>query len=73
MGFSIRGFEFTFPDSKGLIKSLIIPSLELINKVNGTEEGLASSKGSFNPQEKPVRVAIENYKNKLSVNYINES
>ena len=73
MGFSIRGFEFTFPDSKDPIKSLITPSFKLINEVSGTEEGSVPSKESFNPQEKPIRVAIENYKNKLSVNYINES
>ena len=73
MGFSIRGFEFTFPDSKDPIKSLITPSSELINKVSGTEKGPVPSTESFNPQENPIRVAIENYKNKLSVNYINES
>ena len=73
MGFSIRGFEFTFPDSKDPIKNLITPSSELINKVSGTEEGPAPSKEPFNPPEKPIRVAIENYKNKLLVNYINES
>ena len=71
MSFSIRGFEFTVPDSKEPIKSLITPSS--INKVSGTEEGPVPSKESFNLQEKPIRVAIENYKNKLSVNYINES
>ena len=71
MGFSIRGFEFTFPDSKDPIKSLITPSS--INKVSGTEEGPVPSKESFNLQEKPIRVAIENYNNKLLVNYINES
>ena len=73
MGFSNRGFEFTFPDSKDPIKSLIPPSSELINKVSGTEEGPSPSKESFNTQEKPIRVAIENYKKKLSVNHINES
>ena len=73
MGFSIRGFEFTFADSKDPIKSLITPSSELMNKVSETEEGPAASKESFNPQEKPIRVATENYKNKLLVNYINES
>ena len=73
MGFSIRRSEFTFPDSKDPIKSLITPSSELINKVSGTEKGPVPSTESFNPQENPIRVAIENYKNKLSVNYINES
>ena len=73
MGFNIRGFEFTFPDSKDPIKSLITPSFKLINEVSGTEEGSVPSKESFNPQEKPIRVAIENYKNESSVNYINES
>ena len=68
MGFSIRRSEFTFPDSKDPIKSLITPSSELITKVRGTEEGSVPSKESFNPQEKPISVAIENYKNKLSVN-----
>ena len=29
MGFSIRGFELTFPDSKDTIKSLATPSSEL--------------------------------------------
>ena len=44
-----------------------------MNKVSGTEEGPAASKESFNPQVKPIRVAFENYNNKLLVNYINES
>ena len=51
MGFSIRGFEFTFPDSKDPMKSLIPPSSELINKVSRTEEGPSPSKESFNTQE----------------------
>ena len=74
MGFSIRGFDFTFPKAKDSVKTLLTPAADLINKVNGTEESFSvPTKESFYPQEKAIKEAIENYKNKLTVNYINES
>ena len=41
MGFSIRGFDFTFPKAKDPIKTLLTPEADLVIKLDGTEESFS--------------------------------
>ena len=40
MGFSIRGFDFTFLKAKDPVKTLLAPAADLINKLNDNVKNL---------------------------------